>query len=244
MLKVRSLSAGYGSLKVLRNVSLHVKPGEIVAIIGGNGSGKSTLLATIAGVVSPFAGEIVFAGGSIAGLPAARIVETGCCLVPEGRHVFAPMSVRENLLLGAYPLRKKLDKKGTREKLDRVYGHFPRLKERESQLAGTLSGGEQQMLAIGRALMSGPRLLMLDEPSTGLAPIIVKDIFRIIARLRGEGNTILLVEQNARMALGIADRGYVLETGQIILEESSRELLDNRDVQRAYLGKEYRSISE
>ncbi len=244
MLKVRSLTAGYGTLRVLRNVSLHVKAGEIVAIIGGNGSGKSTLLTTIAGVVQPMAGEIEFNGQGIAGLPAARIVETGCCLVPEGRHVFAAMSVRENLVLGAYPLRKKLDAKAMRERLDRVYGHFPRLSERSSQLAGTLSGGEQQMLAIGRALMSGPRLLMLDEPSTGLAPIIVRDIFRIIARLREEGNTILLVEQNARMALGISDRGYVLETGKIILEESSRELLDNRDVQRAYLGKEYRSISE
>ena len=244
MLRIRNLESGYGTLRVLKGVSMHVNPGEIVTIIGANGSGKSTLLATVSGILRPAAGEILFGGDSISGLPAEKTVHRGCALVPEGRQIFGTMTVKENLILGAYPARKKLGRDGIKTGLERIYGYFPKLKEREGQLGGTLSGGEQQMLAIGRALMSGPRLLMLDEPSTGLAPIIVKSIFRIISRLRDEGNTILLVEQNARAALAVADRGYVIETGQIILEGSSGDLLNNNDVRRAYLGKDYKSISE
>ncbi len=242
MLKIRNLEAGYGKLRVLQGISLHINPGEIVTIIGGNGAGKSTLLNTISGILKPRSGEISFGGMDIAGMPAEKIVKGGCSLVPEGRQIFDTLTVKENLLIGGYAVRQeRMDRE---KKLEEIYGHFPRLKERENQLGGTLSGGEQQMLAIGRSLMSGPRLMMLDEPSMGLAPIIVKDIFAIIKNLRDRGETILLVEQNAKAALGIADRGYVLETGQIVLEESAEELLNNNDVQRAYLGKDYKSISE
>jgi branched-chain amino acid transport system ATP-binding protein len=244
MLRIRNLYAGYGTLEVLKGVSLHVDPGEIVTIIGGNGSGKSTLLRTVAGIVHAREGEIMFAGEQIGDATSERIVEAGCSLVPEGRMVFNTMTVRENLDLGAYARLRRGRKKEAREALGKVYAMFPRLKERSSQLAGTLSGGEQQMLAIGRSLMGGPRLIMMDEPSMGLAPIIVKGIFEEIKKLRGQGNTILLVEQNARAALRVADRGYVIETGQIVLEGTSGELLNNNDVQRAYLGKDYRSISE
>ncbi len=238
MLKIRNLDAGYGGLTVLRRLSLHVKSGEIVTIIGANGAGKTTLLKTITGLLRAQAGEIVFDGRDIGRVPTERIVFSGCSLVPEGRQVFAAMPVRENLLLGAYVQFRRGKRHEVEPDLGRVYGLFPVLKQREQQLAGTLSGGEQQMLAIGRALMARPKLIMLDEPSMGLAPLMVKEIFNIIVRLRDEGNTVLLVEQNARSALKIANRGYVLETGRIILEGSAEELLANRDVQRAYLGRD------
>jgi len=244
LLRIRNLESGYGRLRVLKGISLHVNPGEIVAIIGANGSGKTTLLETAAGIVPAMSGEILFGGRNVAAMAPEKIVAAGCSLVPEGRQVFATLSVRENLVLGAYTRFKKDGKAGVAGDIAAIHRHFPILRERDGQLAGTLSGGEQQMLAIGRALMARPRLIMLDEPSMGLAPIIVKIIFEIIRRLRSEGNTILLVEQNAMASLGIADRGYVMETGQIVLEGTARDLMDNHDVQRAYLGKEYRSIGE
>ncbi len=238
MLRIRNLDAGYANLSVLRRVSIHVKQGEIVTIIGANGAGKTTLLRTISGLLRPHSGEILFREGNIAGLPPERIVFGGCSLVPEGRQVFAAMPVRENLLLGAYVQYKRGRKDEAAQDLEHIYGLFPVLRKREHQLAGTLSGGEQQMLAIGRALMSRPALIMLDEPSMGLAPLIVKDIFSIIAKLRESGTTVLLVEQNARSALRIASRGYVLETGRIVLEGEAADLLANREIQRAYLGKD------
>ncbi len=241
MLKVRNIDAGYGSLNVLRRVSLHINPGEIVTIIGANGAGKTTLLKTITSLIKVQSGEILFRGQNIAGTPIDQIVSRGCSLVPEGRQVFASMPVIENLLLGASVRYRKESRESIRRDLEHVYTFFPVLKQREHQLAGTLSGGEQQMLAIGRALMARPSLIMLDEPSMGLAPLIVKEIFNIITRIRQEGRTVLLVEQNARSALKIANRGYVLETGRIILEGSSEDLLANKDVQRAYLGKDLES---
>ncbi len=244
MLRIRNLESGYGSLKVLRGVTIHINSGEIVTIIGANGSGKTTLLETITGIVRPRAGEILYKKRNISGMPPERIVALGCSLVPEGRQVFATMTVHENLVIGAYTRSSGPDRENVPEDLESVYALFPILKERNRQLAGTLSGGEQQMLAIGRSLMARPGLIMLDEPSMGLAPIIVKHIFEIIIQLRSRGNTILLVEQNAKAALGIADRGYVMETGSIVLEGTARELLDNHDVQRAYLGKDYKSIGE
>jgi branched-chain amino acid transport system ATP-binding protein len=236
MLRLRNLDAGYGSLTVLRRVSLHVSPGEIVTIVGANGAGKTTLLKTIAGLIRARGGEVAFDGKAATALSTDRIVALGCSLVPEGRQLFAPMEVRENLLLGAHVQFQRGRKQEVAQDLERVYALFPILKTREHQLAGTLSGGEQQMLAIGRALMARPRLMMLDEPSMGLAPLVVKDIFGIIQRIRAEGTTVLLVEQNARSALRIANRGYVLETGRIVLQGTAEELLANRDVQRAYLG--------
>ena len=244
MLRLRSVEAGYGKLQVLKGVSLHVNPGEIVTIIGANGAGKTTLLNTISGIIRTTAGTVQFDGRRITGLPAERIVVQGCALVPEGRQLFASMGVRENLLLGGYVLYKRRQKAEVMESLEEVLALFPILRNRQSQLAGTLSGGEQQMLAIARALMSRPRLIMMDEPSMGLAPLIVRDIFRIIRTLREDGRTVLLVEQNAKAALSVADRGYVMETGGIVLEGSCGDLLDNRDVQRAYLGKDYRRISD
>ncbi len=244
MLKIRNLYSGFGNLRVLKGVSLHVNPGEIVTIIGGNGSGKSTLLRTVAGIVPALEGEIIFNGENTTAAAPEKIVAAGCSLVPEGRLVFNTMTVRENLVLGAYTRIRGNRKTDINAELAVIFEMFPRLQEREYQLGGTLSGGEQQMLAIGRALMARPRLIMLDEPSMGLAPIIVKNIFEEIRKLRDAGNTILLVEQNARAALRIADRGYVIETGQMVLEGTSEELLNNNDVQRAYLGKDYRSISE
>jgi len=238
MLKIRNLDAGYGGLTVLRRLSLHVKSGEIVTIIGANGAGKTTLLKTITGLLRAHAGEIVFNGEDIGRVPTERIVFSGCSLVPEGRQVFPAMPVKENLLLGAYVQFKRGNRHEVESDLERIYSRFPVLKQREHQLAGTLSGGEQQMLAIGRALMARPKLIMLDEPSMGLAPLMVKEIFKIIVKLREEGNTVLLVEQNARGALKIANRGYVLETGRIILEGEAEALLANRDVQRAYLGRD------
>jgi len=245
MLRVLNLEAGYGLLRVLKGISLHVSPGEVVAIIGANGAGKTTLLKTIAGILRPHSGKIVFGNRGIDGQSAGKIVELGCSLVPEGRHVFSSMTVKENLLLGAYPRRRReRNEAEVATSLEEVCGLFGILKERAGQLAGTLSGGQQQMLAIGRALMSKPQLLMMDEPSLGVAPIVVRDIYDRIAGLKRSGMTILLVEQNARAALAVADRGYVIETGQIVMEGTSRELCDNREVQRAYLGKEYRRIDE
>ncbi|HOV77919.1 MAG TPA: ABC transporter ATP-binding protein [Sedimentisphaerales bacterium] len=244
MLKILNLDAGYGALRILKGISLHVAPGEAVAVIGANGAGKTTLLKTIAGVLKPREGQIVFDKQDILGWPSEKIVARGCCLVPEGRHVFSSMTVRENLLLGAYCRRRENDAANLQESLEQVYALFGVLKERSNQLAGTLSGGQQQMLAIGRALMSRPRLLMMDEPSLGVAPLVVRDIYETIVTLKRHGLTILLVEQNARAALAVADRGYVIETGQIVLQGPSRQLSDNPEVQRAYLGKEYRRIDE
>jgi branched-chain amino acid transport system ATP-binding protein len=237
MLKVKNLEAGYGKLRVLKRISMHVDPGEIVTIIGANGAGKTTLLHTITGLVKIGTGEIVFKNNDLQKISAEKIVAAGCSLVPEGRQVFSTMTVQENLILGGY-VQAKRDRKSVDYEMARVFELFPVLKERDKQLAGTLSGGEQQMLAMGRALMAKPSLIMMDEPSTGLAPLIVKNIFQVILRLREEGNTVLLVEQNAKAALGIADRGYVLETGKIILQGAAEDLLQNRDVQRAYLGRE------
>jgi branched-chain amino acid transport system ATP-binding protein len=236
MLRLRNVDAGYGKLSVLRRVTLHVGAGEIVTLVGANGAGKTTLLGTVAGLVRPRAGQITFGGEAVGRLRPERIVAKGCSLVPEGRQVFATLPVRDNLLLGAHVQLARGRKEEVSADLDRVYGLFPVLKARDRQLAGTLSGGEQQMLAIGRALMARPKLLMLDEPSMGLAPLVVKEIFAIVSRIRAEGMTVLLVEQNARSALRIADRGYVLETGRIVLQGTAEELLQNRDVQRAYLG--------
>jgi branched-chain amino acid transport system ATP-binding protein len=236
VLTLRNVDAGYGKLTVLRRVTLHVSEGEIVTIVGANGAGKTTLLETVSGLVRARQGDVRFADREIRTLPTERIVALGCSLVPEGRQVFATMPVRENLLLGAHVQLARGRKGEVAADLERVYGLFPVLRQREGQLAGTLSGGEQQMLAIGRALMARPKLLMLDEPSMGLAPLVVKDIFAILCRIRQDGTTVLLVEQNARSALRIADRGYVLETGRIVLEGTAEELLQNRDVQRAYLG--------
>ena len=237
MLRIKNLEAGYGKLRVLKRISLHVNPGEIVTLIGANGAGKTTLLQTITGLLKVNAGDLALNGRSIANTRPEKIVSLGCSLVPEGRQVFAPMTVQENLELGGH-LQFKKDRRSARAELDRIYTWFPVLKERAGQLAGTLSGGEQQMLAMGRALMAKPALIMLDEPSTGLAPLIVKNILAIIARMREAGNTVLLVEQNAKAALGIADRGYVMETGKIILQGPAEDLLANRDVQRAYLGRD------
>ena len=238
MLKIRNLDAGYGKLRVLKNISLHVKGGEIVTMIGANGAGKTTLLHTIIGLIKPTRGEIRFLDHANGRNSVGRIVASGCALVPEGRQVFAPMSVEENLLLGGYVLQKEQGRAAVLKELEHQYELFPILRERRRQLAGTLSGGEQQMLAMGRALMSKPKLVMMDEPSTGLAPLIVRDIFLIIRRLREEGNTVLLIEQNAKAALGVADRGYVLEVGKVILQGPAADLLANSDVQRAYLGRE------
>ena len=238
MLRLRNVESGYGRLRVLRKVTMHVRAGEIVTIIGANGAGKSTLLRTVAGLLRARSGEILFDTREIGNLPPEKIVFLGCSLVPEGRQLFAPMTVRENILLGAYPQFRKNGGSAVGNDFERVYGIFPLLREREKQLAGTLSGGEQQMLAIARALMARPKLIMMDEPSMGLAPMIMKDIFSIVTSLRKGGDTVLLVEQNAKAALGIADRGYVLETGRIIMEGTAETLLSNRDVQRAYLGRD------
>ncbi len=237
MLRIRNLRSGYGKIKVLKNVSMHVDPGEIVTIIGANGAGKTTLLSTIAGLVKASAGEAEFKGTNILKVHASAIPRLGCVMVPEGRQVFSTMTVEENLLLGGHVVQKQ-GKQILAELMEHQYELFPILRDRKNQLAGTLSGGEQQMLAMGRGLMSRPSLVMMDEPSTGLAPLIVKEIFQIIVRLREEGNTVLLVEQNAKAALGIADRGYVMETGKIIIQGPADDLLANQDVQRAYLGRE------
>ena len=244
MLRLESVSASHGAIQALRNVSLHVSEGEIVTLLGGNGSGKTTLLKVISGIHPPSKGRLIFAGQNISGFQAERILRLGVGQVPEGRQIFAPLSVLDNLLLGAYVRFKGKGKKEVWKDLEGIFGLFPLLKERKAQRAGTLSGGEQQMVAIGRTLMSRPKLLLLDEPSMGLAPKVVGDIFRTIRTLPTRGTTILLVEQNARAALRIAERGYVMETGRIILEGETADLLNNKEVQRAYLGKEYREIWE
>lgn len=232
MLSVRDLHVSYGAIKAVRGISFEINEGEIVTLIGANGAGKSTTLNTVAGLLKPGSGTIEFDGASIAGVQAHKVVQRGLALCPEGRRVFTQMSVAENLEMGGY-IRSDAE---NRETLERVYDHFPRLKERRGQVAGTLSGGEQQMLAMGRALMSRPRLLMLDEPSMGLAPILVEEIFSIIKQLNESGTTVLLVEQNANMALSIADRAYVLETGTIKKTGTGAELLVDDDVRKAYLG--------
>jgi branched-chain amino acid transport system ATP-binding protein len=243
MLQIRNLYAYYGKIEALSGVSCHVKPGEIVALIGANGAGKTTLLNSLSGLVR-FKGKIIFAGEPIDQLAAEAVVARGISQVPEGRQIFAPLTVAENLELGAYLRHRQRRRQDVASDLDKIYELFPRLRERRQQTAGTLSGGEQQMLAIGRALMAQPRLLLLDEPSLGLAPVIVELIMETIVNLRQKGVTILMVEQNARTALSIADRGYVLETGRIILNGPAAELLHDRQVTRAYLGKDYKEFTE
>lgn len=233
MLQINDIHVYYGNIHALKGISLEINQGEIVTLIGANGAGKSTLLRTISGLLKPKNGDILFEGQSVAGNGAQAIVKKGISQVPEGRRVFSNMSVEENLELGAY-IRK--DKQGIREDFDKVYQLFPRLHERRKQQAGTMSGGEQQMLAMGRALMARPRLLLLDEPSMGLAPLLVKTIFRIIKEINQSGTTILLVEQNANMALSIADRSYVIETGKIVLSGTPDELNQSEQIRMAYLG--------
>ncbi len=245
MLRILNLQAGYGALRVLKGVSLHIAPGEMVAVIGANGAGKSTLMKAIAGILRPQAGGIFFNNEPVGGIGAEKIVARGCCLVPEGRHVFSNLSVRDNLILGAYARRKRRGKQpSTAKGVDEVFEMFPILRQKAHQPAGSLSGGQQQMLAIGRALMSRPALLMLDEPSLGVAPLVVQELYQTFVRLKKDGMTILLVEQNVRLALEVADRGYVIETGQVVLEGTSWQLADNPEVRRAYLGKEYKRIEE
>ncbi|MBN1901820.1 ABC transporter ATP-binding protein [Candidatus Sumerlaeota bacterium] len=238
MLRIQNIRSFYGNLLVLKNLSLHINEGEIVTLIGANGSGKSTLLKSIMGLLPPRQGLIVFQDKDITHLRTEKIVRLGIALVPEGRHIFAPLSVQDNLLLGSYSRYSFRNKSEVMADFDRIFDLFPHLVKKRKQLAGTLSGGEQQMLAIGRALMSRPRILLLDEPSMGLAPIIVEDIFAKITKLRSEEKTtILLVEQNAEMALDISDRGYVLETGKIVFQGPREDLLENAEIKRAYLGK-------
>jgi branched-chain amino acid transport system ATP-binding protein len=244
LLKIRNLQTFYGRIRVLDNVSLSVKPGEIITLIGANGAGKSTLLNCISSLIPCREGEIVFQDQRINGQQPEEVVRLGICQVPEGRQIFQPLTVQENLELGAYLRYGRRERGSIEQDLNMVFSLFPVLSERSNQVSGTLSGGEQQMLAIGRALMSRPRLLLLDEPSMGLAPKVVVDIFHTISRLRHEGLTILIVEQNARAALKIADRGYVLETGRIILQGSATELLEDHEVKRAYLGRDYREFTE
>jgi len=233
LLTVDNLNVFYGAVQALRDVSFTVGRGEIVSLIGANGAGKSTTLRTLSGVVRPVSGSVFHDGKAIAGLPPHRIARLGIAHVPEGRGVFANMSVRENLEMGAYT---RSSRKEVEESFDRVFGLFPRLSERASQLAGTLSGGEQQMLAIGRGLVQRPDLLLLDEPSMGLSPLLVRDIFRLIQEINRTGTTILLVEQNAYMALSVADRAYVLETGEVTLSGKASELRKDPKVREAYLG--------
>lgn len=233
MLTINDINVFYGAIHAIKGVSLEVNEGEIVTLIGANGAGKSTILRTISGLLKPKTGSIQFEGQEIAGMPAHEIVKTGISQVPEGRRIFAEMSVLENLELGAFT---RKDKDGIKADMESVFERFPRLKERIGQLAGTLSGGEQQMLAMGRALMSRPRLLLLDEPSMGLAPLLIKEIFTIIQDINKTGTTVLLVEQNANMALSIAHRAYVLETGRITLSGDAKELAASDEVRKAYLG--------
>ncbi len=232
MLKVENINVYYGAIHAIKGISFEVNDGEIVTLIGANGAGKSTTLQTISGLLHSATGSITFQGENIASVPAHKLVSRGLAQVPEGRRIFLNMTVEENLEMGAYT-RPNAE---VAPHLERVYTLFPRMKERQKQVAGTLSGGEQQMLAMGRALMSDPKLIMLDEPSMGLAPILVEQIFDIIQELHKAGTTILLVEQNAQMALSVADRGYVLETGKIVSSGSGKELLSDESVKKAYLG--------
>ena len=233
MLEVKNLSVHYGMIQAVRNVDFKVNEGEIVSLIGANGAGKSTILKTLSGLIHPSEGEIVYLGENIASTSAKKIVEKGLVQVPEGRHVFPGLTVKENLELGAF-LRK--DKEAIQKDMEDVFERFPILKERKDQDAQTLSGGEQQMLAMGRALMSRPKLLLLDEPSMGLAPIFIREIFKIIQEIQKTGTTVLLIEQNAKRALSISNRAYVLETGSVVLSGTGQELLESDEIQKAYLG--------
>jgi branched-chain amino acid transport system ATP-binding protein len=233
VLQVENLNVYYGAIHALQGISFDVNEGEIVTLIGANGAGKSTTLRTISGLLRPRTGSVRFKGEDITMVPAEKIVHLGISQVPEGRKIFAPLSVKENLMMGAYT---RKDPEEITESLERVYASFPRLRERAGQYGGTLSGGEQQMLATGRGLMSRPTLLLMDEPSMGLSPILVEEIFRIITEINKQGTSILLVEQNAQMALSIAHRAYVLETGRIVLAGSAKEIAENPQVKAAYLG--------
>lgn len=242
LLTVSGLNVYYGRLHVLKGVSLHVNEGEVVALLGANGAGKTTTLRAVCGLLKPAGGNVSFGGSKVAGLSAEKLVRMGITQVPEGRQIFGPLSIHDNLLLGAYTRMKSGGKASVHEDLDRIYAMFPILAEKRADRGGSLSGGQQQMLAMGRALMSRPRLLLLDEPCLGLAPLIARQIMGIISELRAQGTTILVVEQNARAALGVADRGYVMETGKVVLEGSSEELRRNKEVRRAYLGKDYEEV--
>ena len=233
LLELKDVRVRYGGIEAVKGVSFDVREGEIVTLIGGNGAGKTTTLKTISGIKRPSEGAIIYRGERIDELRADEIVALGICQAPEGRHIFPRMSVQENLRMGAYGRKGHLS-----EDYDRVFGLFPVLKERHGQAGGTLSGGEQQMLAIGRALMSNPTVLMLDEPSLGLAPLLVERIFDLLREIHGQGTTILLVEQNAQMALQLADRGYVIESGEIVIQDSADKLMGNEQVRKAYLGEE------
>lgn len=233
MLEIKGLEVYYGVIQAIKGISFEVNEGEVIALIGANGAGKTTTLQTITGMLKPTAGEVIFEGQDISKIPGHKIVTMGMAHVPEGRRVFAELSVYENLKLGAYT---RKDKDEIAESLQRVYRSFPRLEERKSQLAGTLSGGEQQMLAMGRALMSKPKIILMDEPSMGLSPILVEEIFNIIREISADGTTVLLVEQNAKKALAIADRAYVLETGNIVLSGDAKEMMNNDAIKKAYLG--------
>jgi branched-chain amino acid transport system ATP-binding protein len=234
MLEINNISTFYGNIQALHDVSLKINEGEIITLIGANGAGKTTTLLSVSGIVQPKSGEILFRGEPIHRMKPDKIVQMGICQVPEGRHIFPYLTVSENLDMGAF-LRK--DREGIKKDLEQIYDLFPRLAERRHQQGGTLSGGEQQMLAISRALMARPRLLLLDEPSLGLAPLIVQQIFEIIKKIKEEsGTTIFLVEQNANLALKVADRGYVMETGRVTMEDKASSLLSNEDVKKAYLG--------
>lgn len=234
MLEIKDLHVFYGAIHALKGISLTVGDGELVSLIGANGAGKTTTLHAISGLLRAASGSITLDGTDLQSVPANSIIRLGLAHVPEGRHVFAQMTVEENLKMGAYSIS---DTKRVAENMERVYGHFPRLKERRRQLAGTLSGGEQQMLAVGRALMAKPKVMMMDEPSLGLAPLVVKDIFSIIRRINDDGVTVLLIEQNANAALKIADRGYVLQTGNVTMTGTGMELLNDESIKEAYLGK-------
>lgn len=242
MLRLTSVEASYGRVKALRGVSLHVDEGEIVTLIGANGAGKSTILKTISGLVRADTGSINFDDEETSAWGPVQIVRVGLCQVPEGRQLFGTLSVADNLMLGAYVRRARSSKREIVADIEEQYERFPLLADRRNQHAGSLSGGEQQMLALARGLMSRPKMLLLDEPSLGLAPIIAREFFETVSKLREEGLTVLLVEQNARAALQIADRGYVLETGRIVLEGTAQDLLGNPEVQRAYLGKGYEEV--
>lgn len=233
MLEIKNLEVFYGVIQAIKGISFEVNEGEVIALIGANGAGKTTTLQTITGMLQPKAGSIIFEGTDITKVPGHKIVSMGMAHVPEGRRVFAELSVYENLKLGAYT---RKDKDEIADSLAKVYKSFPRLEERKNQLAGTLSGGEQQMLAMGRALMSKPKIVLMDEPSMGLSPILVEEIFHIIREISSNGTTVLLVEQNAKKALEIADRAYVLETGKIVLSGSANEMMNNDSIKKAYLG--------
>lgn len=235
MLEVKDLEVYYGMIQAIKGVSFEVNEGEVVSLIGANGAGKTTILHTVSGLLAPKKGSVVFEGNDITKVPAHKIVSLGMAHVPEGRRVFAQLSVYQNLKMGAYT---RSDKNEIEETLEKVYKRFPRLEERKNQMAGTLSGGEQQMLAMGRALMSHPRIILMDEPSMGLSPILVNEIFEIIKSVSASGTTVLLVEQNAKKALSIADRAYVLETGKIVMAGDAKELMNDDSIKKAYLGGE------